>query len=410
LPLPDGKAFVAIRQSVYRKPDYTETDIAKTYMSQCLPKALQPGTSYTLSFNTGRFQSNDDSAFIYKLEPITVAVFGHADCNAAPFGQPYANSNGCAANYNGWTLLGKTTLRSKGAWTQGKINFTVPNDINVIAIGPDCTKIIPSTELSDSTTVLDYYVYYLDDVHLLPTEEFHFPYIEPASGNVCIEDSVLNAPVLANAAYQWYKDSIAVVGATGRTYQVPASERNGTYNVRISRDGGCAISEPFSMQPNNLARLQIPRDTVLCSNDSVQLAPPLDGIIYKWNGLRTANVVVQQPGTYTITAEAGSCSKTMTVAVHATNCSTIYMPNASTPNGDGRNDVFRIPVQTNLKVQQFSIYDRWGQVVFNTANSSTSWDGTYNGKACAPGTYVYFIKGVFNNKEQIVKGVVSLIR
>ena len=53
LPLPDGKAFVSIRQYVYRKPEMTEKDLAKAYVSQCLQQPLVPQVPYTLSFSAG---------------------------------------------------------------------------------------------------------------------------------------------------------------------------------------------------------------------------------------------------------------------------------------------------------------------------------------------------------------------
>jgi len=94
LPLPDGKAFISIRQYVYRKPEMKETDLAKVYVSQCLQAPLIPAQQYTLSFSAGRFRSNDDTAFKFKSAPFTVAIFGNPDCNAVPFGLPNANSNG----------------------------------------------------------------------------------------------------------------------------------------------------------------------------------------------------------------------------------------------------------------------------------------------------------------------------
>jgi len=44
------------------------------------------------------------------------------------------------------------------------------------------------------------------------------------------------------------------------------------------------------------------------------------------------------------------------------------MPNAFTPNGDGKNDVFRIPPDATLNLEEFSIYDRWGAKIFSTKN------------------------------------------
>lgn len=410
LPLPDGNAFMAIRQYVYRKPFMQEKDIAKVYISQCLQNPLIPGLQYTLSFSAGRFKSNDDQNFKFKAEPFTVAVFGNSDCNAVPFGPPNAISNGCPSNFPGWILLGKTTVNSKGKWVQNKINFTVPSNINVIEIGPDCSILDPLIDQADSTTYLDHYVYYLDDLHLLPTIDFHFHYIQNQSGNPCTIDSILKAPAISNASYQWYKDSIAIIGATENSYQIPQSNSKGNYNVRIITGDSCFISEPFSVGFSELFKLNLPADTSFCEKDTLLLAPSLNGVTYKWNNNSSSVVNVFQAGIYEIVAtDFNGCSKNFTVNVRSQNCK-IYIPNAFTPNGDGINDIFRIPQSIKLTLKEFSIFDRWGNSVFTTTDRSVGWDGSFKGIKSSAGTYMYLINGMANNKKIQLKGTVTLIR
>jgi gliding motility-associated-like protein len=410
LPLPDGKAFVSIRQYVYRKPEMKETDLAKVYVSQCLQAPLIPEQQYTLSFSAARFRSNDDTAFKFKSAPFTVAIFGNPDCNAVPFGLPNANSNGCPANYNGWILLGKKTMSTKGKWIQNKISFTVPSDINVIAIGPDCSLINPNTDLADSTTFLDYYVYDLDDLHLLPTEDFHFTYIRNQDINPCSVDSVLHVPNALGASYQWYKDSIAIDGATESSYHLSKNNSFGNYNVRITYADSCLISETFSVGINELQTLNLPADTSFCIKDTLLLAPGLHGVTYEWNGNRDTTVRIFKEGVYNIIASnMNGCLRTFTVNVHSENCS-VYMPNAFTPNDDGKNDVFRIPPAAKIKLKEFLIFDRWGNNVFNTTERNTGWDGNFKGKESAEGSYIYLIEGIINNKSVELKGNVTLIR
>lgn len=411
LPLPSGKAFVSIQQSVYRKPDFKETDIAKTYISQCLSEPLQAGEKYTLSFYAGRFQSYDDPTFKYKTEAFAVAIFGHADCNAVPFGKSYANSNGCPSNYPGWTLLGRVIVRSKGHWVQSHFNFTAPPGVDVVAIGPDCSLVNPDTELPDSTTRADFYTYYLDDVHLLRTKEFPFSYIQPASGNPCAGDSVLTAPVFANAVYQWYKEGVALVGATQRNYHVP-KDAEGNYNVRIVTADTCLVTEPFFVGANPLLLLHLPTDISFCKGETVELAPALANITYRWNGNVGSAINVSLPGRYEIEAiGANGCAKNFTVTVQEQDClSGVYMPSAFTPNGDGRNDEFRIPKVGLFQLREFSVYDRWGRRVFSTKNKGIGWNGNDGNKRSPMGTYVYFIRGLVGGKMIETKGTVVLIR
>lgn len=412
LPLPDGRAFVSIRQSVYRKPGYKETDIAKTYISQCLSQPLQAGEQYTLGFSAGRFQSYDDPGFKYKTEPFTVAVFGHTDCNAVPFGQRTVNSNGCPANFPGWVLLGKTTLRSKGRWVQDKISFTAPAGIHTVAIGPDCSILDPDVEFTDSTTFSDFYVYYLDNVHLLRSKEFPFSYIRIQGGDPCISEPVLTAPAFADAAYQWYRDSVAITGATQETYQVPHNT-SGFYNVRVSTADTCFVSEPLFAGSHQLSGLHVPADTTFCKGETLVLTPSVANVTYSWNGNTGSVVQIREPGVYEINAmETNGCSKAFRIRVQEQDCSgsDFYMPNAFTPNGDGKNDVFRIPQGSMIMLEEFSVYNRWGKKIFSTKNKSTGWNGTSGEKRSPEGSYVYLIKGTINNKAVIKRGTVILIR
>ncbi len=87
-----------------------------------------------------------------------------------------------------------------------------------------------------------------------------------------------------------------------------------------------------------------------------------------------------------------------------------YMPTAFTPNSDGLNDVFRIPAGSSLVLGSFSVFSRWGNLVFTTTNIKKGWDGKIFGEPADNGIYVYLVKGIFNNKEVVVKGTVSLLR
>jgi gliding motility-associated-like protein len=86
------------------------------------------------------------------------------------------------------------------------------------------------------------------------------------------------------------------------------------------------------------------------------------------------------------------------------------MPNAFTPNGDGVNDVFRIPPRTSFSLKEFSVFDRWGNRVFSTQNINEGWDGTLKGVWLNEGIYVYVIKGSNDKGEVVLKGQVALIR
>jgi gliding motility-associated-like protein len=88
----------------------------------------------------------------------------------------------------------------------------------------------------------------------------------------------------------------------------------------------------------------------------------------------------------------------------------IYVPNAFTPNGDGNNDYFKA-ITTELRSFELQIYNRWGELVYQSTSLNAQWDGTENGKQSPVATYVWQIKYVENSgKEGEQVGLVNLIR
>jgi gliding motility-associated-like protein len=80
----------------------------------------------------------------------------------------------------------------------------------------------------------------------------------------------------------------------------------------------------------------------------------------------------------------------------------LEIPNIFTPNGDGANDVFLIDSKNILNLN-LTILNRWGQVVFETTDINTSWNGYFNGSLCTEGTYFYFITGNYTSFQVFSK-------
>ncbi len=90
---------------------------------------------------------------------------------------------------------------------------------------------------------------------------------------------------------------------------------------------------------------------------------------------------------------------------------TYYIPNAFSPNGDGQNDLFRaIPVGI-VSTDWFRIFNRFGEMVFQTNQWLKGWDGTYKGKKQPAGAYIWIIKGLDRNGKTVeMKGTVMLVQ
>lgn len=89
---------------------------------------------------------------------------------------------------------------------------------------------------------------------------------------------------------------------------------------------------------------------------------------------------------------------------------TMELPSAFSPNNDGQNDFFKV-LGNGIEEINLMIYNRWGQLVFSTANKDIGWDGTYEGDAQEIGVYIWQLKGSLIDGTLINKrGNVTLLR
>jgi gliding motility-associated-like protein len=128
----------------------------------------------------------------------------------------------------------------------------------------------------------------------------------------------------------------------------------------------------------------------------------------------TTTATPQHNQTYTVIVQRGPCSDTAVVSVDVIEdgCfeSDVFIPNTFTPNGDGFNDIM---YARGHKLQEvyFAIYNRWGEMVFETRDMKVGWDGTYKGKPADVGVFGYYVKvKCYNGKETFKKGNITLIR
>jgi gliding motility-associated-like protein len=121
---------------------------------------------------------------------------------------------------------------------------------------------------------------------------------------------------------------------------------------------------------------------------------------------------VYQTGEYQVTVtDSNGCTTSDSISV-TVNCSNIFFPSAFTPNNDGLNDLYGPGGDlASVKNYSFSIYNRWGQLVFTTTNPYQKWDGTLKNIPCPSGTFVWFATySIDNNPKQSKKGTIVILR
>jgi gliding motility-associated-like protein len=123
--------------------------------------------------------------------------------------------------------------------------------------------------------------------------------------------------------------------------------------------------------------------------------------------------------TYTVTVDytvAGvTCTTIDTVTIKVIDkcdpAQLLYIPNTFTPNDDGVNDIFKIRSFVIDELHYFRIYNRWGELMFETKDVNQGWDGTFRGQKLNSGVYVYTAEVVCVNGDVVfLKGNITLLR
>ncbi|HOZ70212.1 MAG TPA: gliding motility-associated C-terminal domain-containing protein [Chitinophagaceae bacterium] len=144
-------------------------------------------------------------------------------------------------------------------------------------------------------------------------------------------------------------------------------------------------------------------------------------VSYSWSpGTGLSNTIIADPAAnpadttkYIVTGtDNNGCTNkdSVTVNVSATGKSQYLMPTAFTPNGDGINDCYGIRYWGAIQDLDFSIYNRWGELIFHTTSPSICWDGTYKGVKQDAAVFVYVVRAVTLCGEAYRKGTFALIR
>lgn len=151
-------------------------------------------------------------------------------------------------------------------------------------------------------------------------------------------------------------------------------------------------------------------------------AEAIGASIYNWqydeNNLLgyESSIIAQifQPTTFTVNVtDENNCSATQFRIVKVIdNCGdNIFIPNAFTPNGDEINDKLCIRSLELEGIKIFRIFNRWGELVFETTDLNHCWDGYYKGKIVNPDVYVYYAEGICTNgQNKLIKGNVTVLR
>ena len=211
----------------------------------------------------------------------------------------------------------------------------------------------------------------------------------------------LNSAQPSGATYLW---------STGSTASSINITTPGLYGLVVTNNG-CTGSDSIRLTEIKVPSINLGRDTALCEGYKMKLYIQGDQASYLWSDGSTGdNYSVSQDGPVwaTISNMCGSASDTIVVKYGFCN---IWFPSAFSPNGDGKNDIIR--VRGSLGAYQeyrFTVFNRWGVVMFMTEDINKGWDGMYNNMEQGIGTYFYMISYKINNQTYTMKGDFELVR
>ncbi|MEX1191498.1 MAG: T9SS type B sorting domain-containing protein [Brumimicrobium sp.] len=246
---------------------------------------------------------------------------------------------------------------------------------------------------------------------------------------LCIGDEI---NVTANSSvsgitfsnYDWSPDS-SIINGDGTNSVTASPSSTGYLYVTADASNGCEVTDSIMIFVSNINESTVSASASednIAAGSSVTLTAEPSGYDYIWfppNGLsdptsQETDAQMYETTTFLVEVSDGICTKMaeVTVAVFNYVCDEpfVYVPNAFTPNGDGENDILYVR-SSIVEELTFRVYNRWGELMFETKDLNTGWDGTYNGKLVDPDVYDYYLEGYcIDNQEFLIQGNITLIR
>jgi gliding motility-associated-like protein len=259
-----------------------------------------------------------------------------------------------------------------------------------------------------------------------PKAEFYVTPYKCVGDTITVALSYISSDILT---YSWNFNPATIITATGT---------GGPFKISYPSEGVYTISLVTSnlyctdTTVDTIKIMKYPDATIdsiiylnnspkACVGDEILLQPKKKDYtcLYYWS----PSNVVDNPNVSTVKARIENlgcivlqvmnpygCKAKDSVCVTGDYCCEMILPAAFTPNGDGKNDVFRIISSSSVRLRSFEIVNRFGQIVFETCDLSGGWDGFFGGVAQDMGVYFYYILYDCEGKQLTLKGDVTLIR
>jgi len=357
----------------------------REYMGTKLRQPLEKGKTYCISMYVALYKQSryavrgpgvyfsNDSLFQLDLEPLRDV-------------SPQLDNQG-----NGF-------LNDTMNWTKLSWSYTPADNYSWMMIGNfrdnEATAIETIRDIPEEQSTLAYY--YIDDISVTQMPE--------DTGLITDQFLPCGAPITVSVGtfdeYKW---------SSGTTAAFDTIRQPGKYWVWAA-NGCSAFTDTFNVFTVDTTTMPFSIDdkVISCNNPvNIQL-PSFESYLWS-NGEVGPSITIHNAGSYwaVVSNNCGVYADTFKV----TNEGCLFVPTAFSPNGDGRNEIFRPKGIINPNGYSLNIYNRWGQLVFITTDITKGWNGMHNASHADVGVYNWHIRyRNENGKELFLKGNVTVIR
>lgn len=268
-------------------------------------------------------------------------------------------------------------------------------------------------------------------IHALPTASMTISRACTGSAQLIsfTDQSSITAPsTIPATGYYWDFGGFGFSYSKDTSLVFPAQ---GIYNIthEVTSNFGCksTVTQSVNITPRPIAKFIYINNSALSLGANIAfIDSSRSAVTWSWdfgNGLtsnlQNPNTNYLSNGTYTVSlliTDQFGCTSTYSQIIKITNIAaevTQLIPNMITPNGDGKNDIWRLDfINVFFPQAEINIYNRWGEILFSSIGYSNAWDGTYkeSGNPLPVGAYFYTIKLNDANNTETFKGTVTILK